>query len=127
MDLTAADPFPRAISTYAARSQIAFGEAVTRVEPKVMAVLVALSRVSRRNDVARKLFEEVWNGRAVTDDALTRCISALRRVFREGEGVEIKALPKLGYVLTAERAGTLRLLRGKGGRSCRRQRLRQPS
>jgi DNA-binding winged helix-turn-helix (wHTH) protein len=103
MDLTATEPFRLGdFDVTPARCEIARGEAVTRVEPKVMAVLVALAHRRGETVSREKLFEEVWDGRAVTDDALTRCISALRRVFREGEGVEIRALPKLGYLLTAE-------------------------
>lgn len=103
MDLTVIEPFRLGeFDITPARCEIAHGETVTRVEPKVMAVLLALAR--RRGETVSRgiLFEEVWDGRAVTDDALTRCISVLRRVFRGGQGVEIKALPKLGYLLTAD-------------------------
>jgi Tol biopolymer transport system component/DNA-binding winged helix-turn-helix (wHTH) protein len=105
MDLTSIEPFALGPFEVApARCEIAHEQAVTRVEPKVMAVLIALARRRGETVSREKLFEEVWEGRAVTDDALTRCISALRRVFRDGQGVEIKALPKLGYVLAVETA-----------------------
>jgi len=105
MDLTSIEPF--ALGPYEvapARGEIALGQAIARVEPKVMAVLIALARRRGETVSREKLFEDVWDGRAVTDDALTRCISALRRIFRDGQGVEIKALPKLGYVLKVEAA-----------------------
>lgn len=101
MDLTAVEPFR--LGTFAvtpARGEIACGETIARVEPKVMAVLVALAQRQGETVSRERLIEDVWEGRAVTDDALTRCISALRRIFRESQGVEIKALPKLGYVLS---------------------------
>lgn len=105
MDLTAAVPFRLGeFEVTPSRCEIARGETVARVEPKVMAVLLALA-ARRGKTVSREtLFEEVWDGRAVTDDALTRCISALRRIFRDSPSVEIKALPKLGYILVADAA-----------------------
>ncbi len=106
MDLTAVQPFRLAAFDIApARGEVANGEAVTRLEPKVMAVLVVLAREAGQTVSRERLFEEVWDGRAVTDDALTRCISILRRTFRDG-GVEIRALPKLGYTLVA--SGTVK-------------------
>ena len=47
-------------------------------EARVFDVLVALA--SRDGDLITKeeLFEEVWDGRVVTDDAILRCISVLR-------------------------------------------------
>lgn len=102
MNLTTVEPFTLGdFKVTPARCEIAHGQTVARVEPKVMAVLIALARRRGETVSREKLFEDVWDGRAVTDDALTRCISALRRVFRDGQGVEIKALPKLGYVLAA--------------------------
>lgn len=105
MDLTAVQPFRLAAFDVApARGEVANGEAVTRLEPKVMAVLVVLAREAGQTVSRERLFEEVWDGRAVTDDALTRCISILRRTFRDG-GVEIRALPKLGYMLVVSGPG----------------------
>lgn len=105
MDLTAVEPFSLGDFRVApARGEIRRGDTVARVEPKVMAVLVALTRTPGETVSREKLFDEVWEGRAVTDDALTRCISALRRVFGQGQGVEIKSLPKLGYLLVADAA-----------------------
>ncbi len=103
MDLIAVGPFRLgAFEIAPARGEVRLGETVTRLEPKVMAVLVALARTPGETVSREKLFEEVWEGRVVTDDALTRCISSLRRVFGQGQGVEIKSLPKLGYLLVAE-------------------------
>jgi Tol biopolymer transport system component/DNA-binding winged helix-turn-helix (wHTH) protein len=108
MDLTAVAPFRlAAFDVTPARCEVAGDGQVARLEPKVMAVLVVLARRAGETVSREKLFEEVWDGRIVTDDALTRCISALRRVLRDGEGVEIKALPKLGYVLTVDAAPAL--------------------
>jgi Tol biopolymer transport system component/DNA-binding winged helix-turn-helix (wHTH) protein len=103
VDLTAIEPFRLAsFEVTPARGEIVHGGTLARLEPKVMAVLVVLARSPGETVSREKLLEDVWEGRAVTDDALTRCISALRRVFRDGEGVEIKALPKLGYRLAVD-------------------------
>jgi Tol biopolymer transport system component/DNA-binding winged helix-turn-helix (wHTH) protein len=105
MNLTASESFRLgAFEIAPARGEITRDGATVRVEPKVMAVLVVLARRQGETISREALLDEVWDGRAVTDDALTRCISALRRIFRSGGGVEIKALPKLGYVLTVEAA-----------------------
>lgn len=107
MDLTSRKPFRLAgFEVTPARAEIVRGDVISRVEPKVMEVLVALAEQQGETVSRDRLIEDVWHGRAVTDDALTRCISALRRVFRNGEGVEIKALPKLGYVLTVAQPAT---------------------
>lgn len=103
MDLTAVEAFRLGeFEIVPARCEIVRAGTPARVEPKVMAVLIALARRKGQTVSREKLFDDAWHGRAVTDDALTRCISALRRIFRDGQGVEIKALPKLGYVLIAD-------------------------
>lgn len=84
-----------------ARCELSCSGAVTRLEPKVMAVLVTLAQHPGVTISREKLLDAVWGGRAVTDDAVTRCISALRRAFGEGKGVEIRSLPKIGYLLSA--------------------------
>ena len=50
----------------------------TKIEPKVMDVLVFLA--GRPGDVASReeLLDEVWAGTVVTDDVVTRSISELR-------------------------------------------------
>ena len=78
-----------------------------RVEPKVMGVLVALSRNPGEVVTREQLFEEVWSGTVVTDDVLTRSISELRKVFeddRRSPGY-IETIQKTGYRLIAPVAG----------------------
>jgi DNA-binding winged helix-turn-helix (wHTH) protein len=45
------------------------------------------------------LFQEAWPGTHVTDDALTKCIGELRRVFHsaKGEPAIIETIAKRGY------------------------------
>jgi TolB-like protein/DNA-binding winged helix-turn-helix (wHTH) protein/Tfp pilus assembly protein PilF len=70
------------------------------LQPRVMAVLVALA-VRQGAVVTRdELTAEVWQGRIVSDDALNRCIAELRRVLRESaESDPILTVPRVGYRL----------------------------
>ena len=70
-----------------------------QLQPRVMQLLVALAKV-RPNVVSRdRLVEQCWNGRVVGDDALNRCILALRHLAREfsPQPFEIETLPRVGY------------------------------
>jgi len=81
------------------RAQIEAQGQRVRLEPRVMGVLVALAR-RRGETVAREqLIAEVWEGRVVTDDAVQRCIGALRKVLRSLPGADIETIPRLGYAL----------------------------
>src|SRR5262245_56099898 len=51
---------------------------VTRLEPKVMAVLVCLAERAGRVVPKDRLFEMAWPDTAVTDDVLIRAVSELR-------------------------------------------------
>lgn len=74
-----------------------------RLEPKVMQVLVCLARGA--GDVVEKehLIRAVWPDTFVSDDALTRCISELRKTFEDDarESRVIQTIPKIGYRLVA--------------------------
>ncbi|MBN9662718.1 MAG: winged helix-turn-helix domain-containing protein [Acidobacteria bacterium] len=86
---------------------------VHSVTPRSMDVLVFLA--NRHGEVCskREIFEVVWRGAFVTDDALTRCIGELRRVFGEtGQQASILVtVAKRGYriapAVTPEPANTL--------------------
>jgi len=74
------------------------------LEPKVMEVLVCLARHPPGELLPKeKLLHEVWPKTFVTDDALTRCIFELRRVFEDQakEPRIIQTIPKRGYRLIA--------------------------
>lgn len=80
--------------------EVVCGATVVSLEPRVMQVLVALARspgaVLSRDD----LIDSCWDGRIVGDDAITRCVSALRKVGRDcGGAFEIETLAKVGYRL----------------------------
>src|SRR5215831_8885277 len=75
----------------------------TRVEPKVMEVLVCLSHHAGRPVSKEELLETVWRDTFVSDDVLKRSVSELRRVFEDDarESRVIETIPKRGYRLLA--------------------------
>ena len=75
----------------------------TRLEPKVMQVLVCLVAHAGKVVAKEHVMRTVWADTFVTDDVLTRSISELRRVF--GDDAKdprfIETIPKSGYRLIA--------------------------
>jgi DNA-binding winged helix-turn-helix (wHTH) protein len=75
----------------------------TRLEPKVMQVLLCLAGQAGQVVSKERLMLTVWPDTFVGDDVLTRCISELRRLF--GDEVKeprfIQTIPKSGYRLIA--------------------------
>ena len=71
------------------------------LQPRVMQVLVALAK-ARPAVVSRdKLIELCWEGRVVGDDALNRCILALRHMAQEFAPTPfaIETVPRIGHRL----------------------------
>ena len=71
------------------------------LEPRVMQVLVALAS-ARPAVVSRdELAETCWGGLSVGDDAINRCIVALRQLAKEFEPqpFSIETVPRVGYSL----------------------------
>jgi TolB-like protein/DNA-binding winged helix-turn-helix (wHTH) protein/tetratricopeptide (TPR) repeat protein len=71
------------------------------LEPKVVQVLVALAS-ARPQVVSRdRLIEQCWDGRIVGDDALNRCIVALRHLAKQfsPEPFAIETVTRVGYCL----------------------------
>src|SRR5260370_4328213 len=71
-----------------------------RVRPKSLAVLNHL--LANRNRIVAKeeLFETVWEGTTVTEDALTQCISDLRKNLGDDprHPQYIRTIPKQGFM-----------------------------
>jgi DNA-binding winged helix-turn-helix (wHTH) protein/TolB-like protein len=86
------------------QNRIVRAGAETRVEPRVMDVLVCLA--SRAGEVVSRetLNEQVWRDVVVTDQAVTNCISELRHHLGDDRAVirVIETIPKRGYRLSAE-------------------------
>lgn len=74
-----------------------------RLTPRTMEVLVCLAESAGQVVTRQDFSERVWRPAIVTDDALTRCISELRRNLgdRAGDPRFIETIPKRGYRLVA--------------------------
>jgi DNA-binding winged helix-turn-helix (wHTH) protein/TolB-like protein len=72
-----------------------------RIEPRVMAVLTCLARHAGEVVTRDELCTEVWGGRVVSDEALSRCISLLRHVLADDsrEPRFIRTIARIGYTL----------------------------
>ena len=84
-----------------ARRNVGLNGDTREVEPRVMQVLVALAS-ARPEVVSRdRLIERCWDGRIVGDDALNRCVVALRHLARDfsPEPFSIETVPRVGYSL----------------------------
>jgi adenylate cyclase len=71
------------------------------LEPRVMQVLVALQDADGEVVTRQMLTARCWEGRAVSEDAISRCIQRLRRLAEETDAFTIETVPKVGYRLTA--------------------------
>ena len=83
--------------------RVSSGDQVTQVEPKVMDVLLLLVAHHERPVSKQEFLDVVWEGTVVTDDALLRCISELRKVFNDDprDPTYIETIRKRGYRLIA--------------------------
>jgi TolB-like protein/DNA-binding winged helix-turn-helix (wHTH) protein/Tfp pilus assembly protein PilF len=72
-----------------------------RLEPKTMQVLLYLAQHAERVVTRQELEDEIWEGRIVTEDAVTNAIGKLRRVFEDDARRPelIETIPKTGYRL----------------------------
>jgi Tol biopolymer transport system component/DNA-binding winged helix-turn-helix (wHTH) protein len=91
--------------------EVRLGDRSDVLEPRVMQVLVALVRADGGLLTRDDLIEQCWGGVIVGEDAITRCVSLLRRLAEalDGRAFRIETLAKVGYRLTAApvEAGTI--------------------
>jgi len=89
---------------YPASGEIVSGGHKERLEPRAMAVLCALAAHPDRTLSREELVDDVWQGEAITDDAITRVIYKLRQTLGDDtrQPRYIQTLPKRGYRLVAE-------------------------
>jgi DNA-binding winged helix-turn-helix (wHTH) protein len=75
------------------------------LEPRVMQVLVALSR--RRGEVVSRddLIAQCWDGRIVGEDAISRAIARVRKLGEARGAFQVETIPRVGYRLTGTTAG----------------------
>src|SRR5215475_11890721 len=70
-----------------------------RLEPKVMQVLVCLAQHAGEPVSKEAIITTVWADTFVSDDALTRSVSELRRALEDNprEPLFVETIPKRGY------------------------------
>jgi DNA-binding winged helix-turn-helix (wHTH) protein/Tfp pilus assembly protein PilF len=87
-----------------AARRIEIGDDGADVEPRVMAVLVALAQRQGETVRRQELIDAVWDGAPGADQSLNNAISLLRRALRDADGNRrlIQTVPKQGYRLCAE-------------------------
>ncbi|MCO7223859.1 winged helix-turn-helix domain-containing protein [Pleionea sp. CnH1-48] len=78
-----------------------FKDGQIKLEPKVIRVLHCLATVSGEVVIREQLITAVWKDQVVSDDAITRCISILRKHFKQHPelGLSIETIAKQGYRL----------------------------
>jgi TolB-like protein/DNA-binding winged helix-turn-helix (wHTH) protein/Tfp pilus assembly protein PilF len=81
-----------------------FHDAQSRhLEPKAMHVLYQLALCAGETASRQELMDQVWHGRVVVEDALTRVISQLRLSLNDSKTRQvIQTVPKKGYRLAAD-------------------------
>ncbi|MGQ0384836.1 MAG: winged helix-turn-helix domain-containing protein [Gammaproteobacteria bacterium] len=77
------------------------GERSVALEPKTMGVLLCLAQHAPGVVTREQLIDEVWNGRIVSDEVLSRAISLLRSGLEDDpqEPRFIRTIPRIGYEL----------------------------
>jgi DNA-binding winged helix-turn-helix (wHTH) protein/tetratricopeptide (TPR) repeat protein len=85
------------------QNRIVRNEIEARLEPRVMDVLVCLAEHAGEVVSRETLNAQVWGNVIVTDQAVTNCISELRRHLGDDRSVHrvIETIPKRGYCLKA--------------------------
>ncbi|HEX9706754.1 MAG TPA: winged helix-turn-helix domain-containing protein [Steroidobacteraceae bacterium] len=73
------------------------------LEPKTMGVLLCLAQHAPQVVTREQFIAEVWNGRIVTDEVLSRAISLLRSQLEDDahEPRFVRTIPRVGYALIA--------------------------
>jgi Tol biopolymer transport system component/DNA-binding winged helix-turn-helix (wHTH) protein len=77
---------------------------VTPLEPRVMKVLVALSRANGQPVSRDDLTQLCWGGRVVTDGALNRCVAQLRKALSPDARIQLETIATVGYRLQVKSA-----------------------
>jgi DNA-binding winged helix-turn-helix (wHTH) protein/TolB-like protein len=88
-----------AIQVGPALREVKCGSQVQSVEPRVMQVLVELVRNRGRVVSRQDLIDACWGGRVVGDEAVNRCIAAIRRVSETFGGFSVTTIARVGYKL----------------------------
>jgi DNA-binding winged helix-turn-helix (wHTH) protein/tetratricopeptide (TPR) repeat protein len=86
--------------------EIVFAGGREVIEPRVMAVLVVLAKAGGEVVTRDELIDACWDGRAVSEDAVNRVISRIRRLseLTARQDFTLETITKVGYRLVASGA-----------------------
>lgn len=93
-----------ALTLHPSAREVTWARGATIIEPRVMQVLVRLTR-ARGAVVSRdELIASCWGGRIVGDDAINRCVAKVRQIADLGGGPHfaVETVPRVGYRLRGE-------------------------
>ncbi|HJU40093.1 MAG TPA: winged helix-turn-helix domain-containing protein, partial [Tahibacter sp.] len=84
-------------------NELVAAERRVRLQPKLMQLLLRLAREPGATVRRDALLDDVWEGRDVNDEVLSRAIAELRQLLEDDPRTPryIETLPKLGYRLVA--------------------------
>jgi DNA-binding winged helix-turn-helix (wHTH) protein len=90
------------------RRQIVIDGREEAVQPRVMQVLVALSRANGAVISRKDLIASCWGSLAVSDDSINQSVAKVRRIAElGGREFDIETIPRVGYKLTGILPGPL--------------------
>jgi len=95
---------------------VADGRTVS-VDRRVMQMLVVLHAAAGATVTKQQLIAECWSGLAVSDDAITQCVSRLRRALPGAAGARVETVARIGYRLDTAEPEPARLLMGLSRRA----------
>lgn len=101
-------------TVYPLQGMVSNGGKPVHLQPKVMAVLLCLAERAGEVVTREEIVRQVWSGRAVSDESLTRCISELRLALGDHPQLPefLQTIPKIGYrlVKAVEISGSIRAI-----------------
>jgi TolB-like protein len=101
-----ADFTVQALQIFPKACRVEANHAATSVEPKVMELLVLLARANGQNVTREEIVGACWEGRVVSDDAITRTLGKARKIatLTDPPAFRIETRPKVGVRLVSSDA-----------------------
>lgn len=84
---------------HSSTNEVEVGGQKVRLTPKEMGVLIILLENRDKTVMRKTLLETVWGNEFGNDNGLTQAISRLRSILSSGQSLNIRTIPKKGYLL----------------------------